>query len=226
MEANLVKLDTNSKVIYSLCNIFIPYMLYIVIAANIVEDFSSSTGITVLAWGFAIFSMLVLFLFINGLFSYSNFVQIDDKYVYICKKKGGKFQVLDKIERDSIQEVKCAGAHSVKAIMNTGKVVRLLSCTPSITLMVLTAPFLCIPFILKGNATRVILNSKINELLGRADEQMLKTASTFGKQVTVINIFCWICLVLFILVGSIGILLGGCAFLYALLSLLIMLIGG
>ena len=163
MEPKIVTLDKHSKVIYALHNIFTPFVLFIIIAANIVDDFSSEVGLMTLTIGFVIFGILALYFFINGIISYSKFVQIDDKYLYVCKKRGGGVQVLNKIERDSIKEVKCSAVHGIDLVTNNDKSIRIMNCSASVTLMILTAPIFCLPFVLKGNAIKTILNAKINE---------------------------------------------------------------
>lgn len=201
----IVALDTHSKVIYALHNFFTPISLWFAIICKLVE--SDEEMFRVMGDTFIFPVIISLILLICGIVSYQNFIKVDEKNLYICKKKGADTEVLKRIARENIQDVVC-GLRGISVIMLNNKKFKLINCAPSILLIILTLPIASIPFVMKRENKGSGLLARTKALLDIDSEQNYAKAENIRKNEKGINITCWIILAILIFFGLVGLFYG------------------
>ena len=211
MEPKFITVDTHTKVAYGLYNWFVPLMLFTVILSNIIESPKGAFAFIILCLPITL--LLSIGLLCGGLLTYGRFVQIDDEYISVCKKSFGGIKILNRINRNDIKEITKSTYHHIILVTKDDKKIKLLTTAPSLLLVVLTVPFLSIPFVLRKHALRTIKLNEINEALDIKDVNIEGNANQQKKSMRVIDIFMWLVIILAIVLSLFGFLLGLYAFL-------------
>ena len=216
MESKFITVDTHTKIAYGLYNWFIPLMIFTIILSNIFESPKGSFLFIIL---FLPITLLIsLGLLIGGLVTYGRFVQIDDEYISVCKKSFGSVKILNRINKNDVKEITKSGWHHIILKTNDNKTIKLLTSAPSLFCVIMTIPFLSIPFMLRKHALTAIKQNEINEALGIKDTNIENTAMQQKKSMKVIDIFMWLVIFLAIGLSVLGFLIGLYAFLVAITS--------
>ena len=180
MEDNTIVVDKHTKIAYGLHNFFTPMLFYTVMFSELLDN--NSTAAFFLVLFLPITTIISLALLFGGIFSYSKFIKIDDDYLYVCRKTFQNIKVLNRINRSDIKEIKTSTIHHVLAITNDNRKIKLLTPTPSMFLIVLTLPFISIPFLLRKTYLTKIKQYEISNALGLTNEGLEKEAANCKKR--------------------------------------------
>ena len=187
-----LKLSVSEKLIYALYHFFTPFMIFAVILNQ--EELNINSVSPVVCIFILFFS---LFLLIRGIVSYRQFAQIDEENLYICIKEGKNVKTLDRITKDSITGFAITGFGKICAVVN-GKKIKVIDISPSIIPIILTIPFLSIPFFGKKKNLSDTTLFYLNSFIGKESKE--------ERKLIVWDIFCWLCLALIVFVGLLGLL--------------------
>ena len=214
MEPKFITVDTHTKVAYGLYNWFVPLMFFTFILSQFAE--TPNVGLFFIIVFLPLTLLLSLGLLCGGLLTYGRFVQVDDEYISVCKKSFGCVKILNRINRNDIKEITKSGWHHIILKTNDDKKIKLLTTAPSLLLVILTIPFLSIPFALRKHALTAIKLNEINEALDIKDVNIEGNANQQKKSMKAIDIFMWLVILLAIGMSILGFLIGLYVFLAAL----------
>lgn len=195
MENNkIIKLDTSTKVLYSLFNFFAP-ISFVFIGACSLQAYSVLTTL------FSLISILVgLFCLISNLVKYNRFLYVNEKNIAICKGKINNPKVIKIFKTENI---KSEELYKDLTIKYANKRTKLLHTSFSLLGMICYAgPLIFIPIIKNANVTHHYL-VKLHDVL----PTLFKTPKNpFEVNNILMNVFAWGFVIFVSAIGCLGLL--------------------